>query len=437
MEKYRKTDLFSLELGIDLCSEEWIYELVKSIQSLRKEFFERYGVVIPKVHVKDDIKLNPLEYVIKVNSYEAGRFEFQTNSILIVDTGSVKKEIQGKPGVEPAFGAPALWIEKCKKREAEKNGYLLLTSQKIIMNHLKEKIRENLSSVITSQYVGELLDEILKDNNFLCIQLVKKYGVVIITLVKLVLSSLLDEGIKISNILLILDVIANEPKYDRVKIPELINKVRCAIIPDVIESLDDVNNGIMVLMFSQKLSEHLFDHITENGDLVLEPVIRKWFENELISKLGKISDQDFTPVILCVEPLRHSVQKYLDFIGMKNVHVVSDMEMSIAIRKMNISLHVFGTIEENIEVTSEHTSEAGTSKSQKISNEDFIKLQKNLNQILESLEPLEQKVMSMRFGLREEGSHTLEEVGNYFNLTRNEIRKIEAKALRLLRKNNE
>lgn len=437
MEKYRKTNLFTLELGIDLCSEEWIYELVKSIQSLRKEFFERYGVVIPKVHVIDDIKLKPLEYVIKVNGYEAGRFEFQSDSILIVDTGSVKKEMQGKPGIEPAFGASGIWINKSKKAEAEKNGYLILTSQKIIMNHLKEKIRDNLSSVITSQYVGELLDEVLKENNFLCIQLVKKYGVVILTLVKLVLSSLLDEGIRISNILLILDVIANEPKYDRVKIPELINKVRCAIIPDVIESLGDVNNGIMVLVFSQKLSEYLFDHITENGDLVLEPSIRKWFEDELISKMGQISDQDFAPVILCVEPLRHSVQKYIDFIGMLNVHVVSDMEMSIAIRKLNISLRVFGTIEENVEVTSEHTSEAETSKSHNISNEAFIRLQKNLNQILESLEPLEQKVMSMRFGLREEGSHTLEEVGNYFNLTRNEIRKIEAKALRLLRKNNE
>ena len=110
MEKYRKTDLFSLELGIDLCSEEWIYELVKSIQSLRKEFFERYGVVIPKVHVIDDIKLKPLEYVIKVNGYEAGRFEFQSDSILIVDTGSVKKEMQGKPGIEPAFGASGMYL---------------------------------------------------------------------------------------------------------------------------------------------------------------------------------------------------------------------------------------------------------------------------------------------------------------------------------------
>lgn len=357
MEKYRKNNLFTLELGIDLCSEEWIYELIKSIQSLRKEFFERYGVVIPKVHVKDDIKLKPLEYVIKVNGYEAGRFEFQSASILIVDTGSVKKEMKGKPVIEPAFGAPALWIEKCKKSEAEKNGYLILTSQKIIMNHLKEKIRNNLSSVITSQYVGEFLDEVLKDNNFLCIQLVKKYGVVILTLVKLVLSSLLDEGIRISNILLILEVIANEPKYDRVKIPELINKVRCAIIPDVIESLGDVNNGIMVLMFSQNLSEYLFDHITENGDLVLEPVMRKWFENELISKLSKISDKGFSPVILCIEPLRNSVQKYINVIGMKNVHVVSDMEMSIAIRKLNISLHVFDTIEKNFVIQNEKTSE--------------------------------------------------------------------------------
>ena len=110
-------------------------------------------------------------------------------------------------------------------------------------------------------------------------------------------------------------------------------------------------------MFSQNLSEYLFDHIAENGDLVLEPVIRKWFDNELIMKLGKISDQGFTPVILCVEPLRHSVRKYLDFIGMKNAHVVSDMEMSIAIRKLNISLQVFDTIEKNFVIQNEKTSE--------------------------------------------------------------------------------
>ena len=113
----------------------------------------------------------------------------------------------------------------------------------------------------------------------------------------------------------------------------------------------------MVLMFSQNLSEYLFDHITENGDLVLEPVMRKWFDNELISKLGKISDKGFSPVILCVEPLRQSVQKYINVTGISNAHVVSDMEMSIAIWKQNISLQVFDTIEKNFVIQNEKTSE--------------------------------------------------------------------------------
>ena len=118
------------------------------------------------------------------------------------------------------------------------------------------------------------------------------------------------------------------------------------------------------------------------------------------------------------------------------------MEMTSAIRKMNTSLQVFATIGEDFEPPSGSdfgtsvqvkTSEATPPK--KISNDDFVKLQEKLNQIVGSLDPFEQKVISMRFGLGEEHSHTLEEVGLAFNIPLEKIRMIEAKALRLLRKN--
>ena len=63
----------------------------------------------------------------------------------------------------------------------------------------------------------------------------------------------------------------------------------------------------------------------------------------------------------------------------------------------------------------------------------FTLLQEQLQEVLETLPSREQEVLKMRFGLDDGYSLTLEEVGLYFNVTRERIRQIEAKALRRLR----
>ena len=442
MEKYRKLDLFTLELGSDLRLEKCLNEILKTIPLIREDVFDKYGVVIPNVRVKNNNTLKPLEYVIKVNGYSSGRFEFRKNSFLILDTGFVKTEMSGKPVKEPVFGSPGLWITKGRKAEAEKNGYVVLTAERMIKVHLVEKIKENLSSVITTQYVGELMDEVLKENEFLCNQIVKKYENAALTVVKQVLCSLLDEEISIRNLIPILETISNEPKYERAKLQVLVNKVRCTIIPDVIDSLGDCNNYIEALFFSQKLSEHMFDNLTETGEIAFDPVTRKLFYNELSLKINEMINQGLPPVVLCVEPLRYSVKILLTSLGISNIHVLSDMEIVAAFRKMNTSLKVVATIGEDYEPPAEcdsgalvHGKLSEAMQPKKNSNDDFVKLQEKLNQIAGSLEPFEQKVISMRFGLGEEHSHTLEEVGLAFDIPLEKIRMIEAKALRLLRKN--
>ncbi len=60
-------------------------------------------------------------------------------------------------------------------------------------------------------------------------------------------------------------------------------------------------------------------------------------------------------------------------------------------------------------------------------------LKETLGSVLDSLTPREEKVLRLRFGLEDGRSRTLEEVGKEFNVTRERIRQIEAKALRKLR----
>ena len=63
----------------------------------------------------------------------------------------------------------------------------------------------------------------------------------------------------------------------------------------------------------------------------------------------------------------------------------------------------------------------------------FSMLREELNTALESLTDRERQVVELRFGLRDGRARTLEEVGREFNVTRERIRQIEAKALRKLR----
>jgi RNA polymerase primary sigma factor len=63
-------------------------------------------------------------------------------------------------------------------------------------------------------------------------------------------------------------------------------------------------------------------------------------------------------------------------------------------------------------------------------------LSEQTRKVLATLSPREEKVLRMRFGIGERSDHTLEEVGQDFDVTRERIRQIEAKALRKLRHNS-
>jgi len=62
-----------------------------------------------------------------------------------------------------------------------------------------------------------------------------------------------------------------------------------------------------------------------------------------------------------------------------------------------------------------------------------VNLKEYTSQVLRTLTPREERVIKMRFGLEDGSEHTLEEVGQSFQVTRERIRQIEAKALRKLR----
>ena len=420
MDKYRKLDLFTLELGKGFCSKRCLDEILRIAATLKEEALEQYGVVIPSVCIKSNPQLKSLEYVIRLNGAPAGSFIFKKGYVVIVDTGRVKSGLEGKPVKDPVFGADAFMIPDSKKEEAEKKGYKILTSQKIIEVHLRETIKDNLSSIITTQYVTELLSEINTDNGALYSLLFKNYESRTVQIIKDVLKVLLEEDVSIRNILPILETLADEEKVEKVSLADLVSKVRSAIAPDIIAPYVK-NNQINCIIVSSDFSNYIKAQESNLEYFVFDMGIREKF----IKEFSSIRNTHDEVVIVCHSMSRRILKNYITNICMlQKIPVVSEVEFITAIKKLGFNNNLIGEMGENIIKQQEEQKDKNETK-------------KEIEKVMVKLSPYEREIFALRFGLTDGKSHTWEEVGKAFDISKEEIRMIEAKVLRMLRKSKD
>lgn len=446
MQKYRKIDLFSLELGSSLCEEAFLNSILKSIATIREEIFEQYGVSLPLIRVKDNQKLLPFEYVIKVSGIETARYELKKDFLLILDIGKVTSKMRGTRTKEPAYGLPALWISAARKEEAKEKGYLVVSHEKLIRTILVEEIKKNLAEVINFQYVEELLNEVVIYNRALCEQLIRKNGAKSLPVIKEVLKTLVKEDVNITDIISILEVIANSAKTDCENIDWLVEKCRLAVVPYIISPLME-KDSLYLISIGMNLSNYISKHSRDSFTFSFDKEILRQLRNEILSI---VDNQKVTPVIICCRGIRKEICFLVNELCiLPGLKVISDDELSAVQKRLGIlNVELLATVGENFPISDDSDDKASEEKStveenatcasnsQSDKKAAYAVLQKQLKSILEKIPEPEREVLSMRFGLDGDGCHTLEEIGLYLNLTREEIRCIEAKALRLLRKNN-
>ena len=443
MNKYRQIDLFTLELGSALCKKASLDIILKIITSIREDIFEQYGVVIPSVRVKDNKSLSPFEYVIKISGLETARYELKKDSLLILDLGNVTSKMRGTKAKDPTYGLPGIWISSARKEEAKEKGYLIVSHEKLIRALLFEEIKKNLAEVITTQYVEELLNEIMFSDHALCDQIARKHGSESVSIIKEVLKALLKDEVNITDIISILETIANSAKTNCENIDWLVEKCRVAIAPYIISPLMTEGN-LNLIPIGIDFSNYILDHSKDILSFSYDRKLLGQFRNELLSILDNL---EVTPVIVCFDRIRKEVSFIINELALlPGIKVITDKELAAVRNRIHISnAEVIATVGETLPIESDKSAEDKSTKEETTQpalkpqldkKNAYAILQKQLKTILDKLPEQEREVISMRFGLDGNGSHTLEEIGMYFNLTREEIRGIEARALRLLRKDN-
>ncbi len=210
MESLLPIDLLELEIGyelVGLVDSSRAGNLLTRISGIRRQFATDLGVIVPPVHVRDNLQLKPGEYRMLLSGNEVGRGEVRVNDFLAMNPGTASGNIDGIPTVEPAFGLPARWITPADRAAAEMLGHTVVDASTVVATHLSELLRKNAHELLGRREVQELLDIFAKQNPRLVEDLVP--NLLSLGDVIKVLRNLLREGVSVRDLRSILEALAD------------------------------------------------------------------------------------------------------------------------------------------------------------------------------------------------------------------------------------
>lgn len=290
VEEYLQVDPIEIEIGyglISLVDEKQGGNLFQKISSTRKYIALEYGVLVPPVRVRDNLQINPNEYVIKIKGNLVAEYEIFTDRYLAMNPGNIEEKLNGIPTKDPAFHFDAYWITEQEKDNAEFLGYTVVDPISVLSTHLQETIKKNFDKILTRQSVKQLLENLKKDYPAVIEDINPE--VLPLGMIQKVLQNLLKELIPIKDLVQILESLIDYSKVTK-NVDVLTEYVRHSL-GETIANLYKDQNGII---HTVALGENLENYITN--------ALQK--QKEAIQTLG------LTPEMLV--DLNKSIQSYLD-----------------------------------------------------------------------------------------------------------------------------
>ena len=205
-----QVDPIELEFGygiIPLADVNQGGDLLDRVVMIRRQVALELGTVVPIIRLRDNIQLNPNQYIIKIKGIQVSEGEILFDHYIAMNPGFVEEEITGIPTFEPSFHLPALWITENQRERAESLGYTVVDPPSIIATHLTEVIKAHIDELLTRQDTQNLINNLKENNPTLVEELVPK--LMGVGEIQKVLQNLLAEGISIRDLLTIFESLAD------------------------------------------------------------------------------------------------------------------------------------------------------------------------------------------------------------------------------------
>ncbi len=334
-------DTLELEVGyglIPLVDEEQSGNLLARIRSIRRQFALDMGVVIPSLHLRDNLQLKPGQYALLIKGNQVASAEILVDHFLAMDPGNVTTKISGIETREPAFNLPALWIPDSQREEAMLAGYTVVDPATVIATHLTEVFKRQLADFLDRQAVQGLLDTVAKHSPKAVEDLVP--NVLPLGVVQKVLQLLVRESVSIRDMLTIVETLGDFGSS--VKNPDTLGeyvreKLSRAIVRPYLDS-----QGTLSVMTLAPNAERLVQEGIRHADngvtfLSMNPAIAQRLVNNISTTADNAVNSDGQPVLLVTPLIRpHLAQIVTRFLP--TVPVISQAEIPPDIRLQSVGV---------------------------------------------------------------------------------------------------
>lgn len=341
-----QVDPIELEFGygiIPLADVNQGGDLLDRVVMIRRQIALELGAVVPIIRLRDNIQLNPNQYIIKIKGIQVSEGEILFDHYMAMNPGYVEEEITGIPTFEPSFHLPAVWITEAQRERAESYGYTVVDPPSIIATHLTEVIRTHLDELLTRQDVQNLINNIKDSNTTLIDELIPK--LLNVGEIQKVLQNLLREGISIRDLVTIFEILADHAATTR-DTDVLTEYVRQGLKRAISNKFFGGEETTSVITLDPKIEQDIMASVkqTEQGAyLTLDPDETRKILASTEKEIKKLEDAGQTPIII-TSPIVRMYYKKLTSDYFKNLIVISYNEI-----ESNVELQSVGmvTIDDN------------------------------------------------------------------------------------------
>ncbi len=308
-------DPMELEIGynlIPLIDNDASDNLLKRITGIRRQIMAELGLILPVVRIRDNLRLQPTQYRIKIRGQEVAKGELMLDHQLAIPGSEADENMKGIKTTEPAFGLPALWITDAEQGRAELMGYTVVNSLSVLSTHLTELVRGYAPDLLNRQMVQEMLNQ-LKTRSPASVEGVIPESITLSDF-QSILRNLLRERIPIRDLSGILEVVANNSSITRD--PNILAEAVRQTMAHTLSSLYRDDTGTLhVFTLAPQLESALRSSLgaTDTGvGFQIDASLAQAILNKTGEQMEVIAHLGFMPLLLCPRELRLAFRRLVE-----------------------------------------------------------------------------------------------------------------------------